>query len=177
MPSRSKKNQAIMKQRLEEAMKPPSSSHPVVSAVLFAHATNTGGGASMNTKTWNIASPGDSAYFVGGEKNTAGKRIKTAYVGRKPKGSTSSPGLSPLDVIQHVTRLRQATGNRETTNIGSWVDSDAPHKGVQIDASGGYGGIEEAMSHAKKRNEKAIWDMKNMSEVSNPDYQEGKRQK
>jgi hypothetical protein len=48
---------------------------------------------------------------------------------------------------------------------------------VQIDASGGYSGIEEAMSHAKKRNEKAIWDMKNMSEISNPDYQEGKRQK
>jgi hypothetical protein len=55
----------------------PRVANPVLSAVQFAHLTNTDGGASMNVHTNQIAKPGDEAYFVGGEPDSSGQRIPT----------------------------------------------------------------------------------------------------
>lgn len=68
-------------QRLDEAVSEikngPRVSHPIVSAVQFAHLTNTEGGASMNVHTNKIAAPGDPVHFVGGEPDKHGNRIPT----------------------------------------------------------------------------------------------------
>ena len=112
-------------ERFAEAVsgRAPRVHNPILSAMQFAYLTNTEGGASMNVHTNKVAEPGDSTYFVGGEKNIHGERIPTEYHGR-----------------------------------------------TELDASGGYGRLETAVGHMKARNEKALWNMKDMEEVRNPDY-------
>lgn len=144
------------KARLDEALTPPRISHPIVSAVQFAHLTRTEGGATMNVHTNKIAEPGDSVYFVGGERDRHGERIPTAYEG----------DLSPADVIRHKNRLKAAAGNNPVMNLGSWQEAGK----TEVDASGGYADLATAMDHMRARNEKALWNMKSMEEVRNKDY-------
>ena len=101
----------------------PYRTNPVLSAMQFAHLTNTEGGASMNVHTNALAEPGDQVHFVGAEPDRNGNRIPT-----------------------HV------------------------HGKTEIDASGGYEHLSEATEHMKARNEKALWSMGTMTEVSNPNY-------
>lgn len=46
----------------------------------------------------------------------------------------------------------------------------AYHGKTEIDASTAYRNLPTAMASMKSRNEKALWDMKNMDEVRNPDF-------
>jgi hypothetical protein len=144
---------------------------PVVSASQFALSTREDGGASMNVSDWSIPKMGESKHFVGGEKDTAGERIKTKYV----RPGSRNPQLSVKDVIDHAARLRQATGGQKDVYLGSWVDDKKPQTGVQIDASRGYRSLPKAKRMMEARNEMALYSMK-AGQVDNPKYDSSKAQ-
>lgn len=83
----------------------PRLAHPVVSAVQFAHMTNTDGGASMNVHTNQIAKPGDRRYFVGGEPDSKGNRIPTTL-----------HGDTEIDASGGYADLQEATGLMKSRN-------------------------------------------------------------
>ena len=56
--------------------------------------------------------------------------------------------------------------------MGSWVDEEAPEKGVQIDLSAGYKTKKAAEKKMVERNEDAIFDLKNMKNIRNEDVRQ-----
>ena len=162
---------ALTKERIYEALKPSNTTHPVLSAMLFSHATATKGGASMDVNTGNIATPKDDLHFVGGEKDVKGKRIKTKMI---DKGK-ASPGVTIAQALQHRMRIQKATGGQKSVNMGSWVNQDNPKEGVYIDASRGYTDLGEAKKTMESRNEMALFSMKK-GEIKNKKYDPNKKQ-
>lgn len=124
---------------------------PILSGVQFAHATNEDGGATQSLRTGRMLAPGEHGYIVGGEPDDHGNRIPTHY----------HEGLmSPLDAINHRSRLRQQT-HALGASLGSWRDKGK----VEIDASRVEPSRAVAVRAAKTRGEKAIWDNKRGKEV------------
>jgi hypothetical protein len=120
-------------------------------------------GGTMNTQTWHLAKPGDEAVFVGGQPDSSGKRIETAYEG----GGTATPSISPLSILQHANRIRKATGNSPRANLGLWVNPDIAEnkRGIDVDASTGVATKDEAIDLMKTRpSEEGAWSMKQMAE-------------
>lgn len=161
---RTKAFAARINARLTEAVQPPTKSDPVVAAALFSHATHNEGGATLNLSTNRLINPGTEAYMVGGERNTMGERIPTQML-------NSVPPLSALQMMEHV---RKETGGAKGASVGSWKN---PKTGeFELDASRSYPDQKWAMSTANARNEAAIFDMKNLKDISNPNFDPEKPQ-
>lgn len=149
-------------------------SHPA-EAQKFIDSTRDYGGASMSLKTMKMAQPGESVYLVGKEPSQkTGKPVPTSYVDT----GKSHPALNAQQFASHFLRLKGET-NKSTAAMGSWVDEEAPHKGVQIDLSSGYKKKSSAEKKMVERNEDAAWDMKKMQNIRHEDvrhkYAEGPR--
>lgn len=97
--------QSRLDEVVSEVKNGPRISNPIMSAVQFAHLTNTEGGASMNVHTNKIASPGEKMYFVGGEPDKDGNRIPTQYHGK-----------TELDASGGYDRLSTAVGHMRDRN-------------------------------------------------------------
>lgn len=125
---------------------------PLLNGVQFAIRTHAEGGASFNTSSNKFLQAGhDQTYVVGGEPDTKGERIPTKQV-------------SHVDVptaMEHISHIRQASGNRPDAIAGSWV---APGR-VDLDASSGFANRRQAMKVATSRNEEAYWDNAAATEV------------
>lgn len=131
----------------------------------FIDSTREHGGASMNLKTMKMAQEGDTAYIVGKEPSRkTGKPVPTEF---EDEGK-SNPSLSAQQFAKHYLRLRGETNNPSAA-MGSWVDEEAPHKGVQIDLSAAYKRKPTAERKMVERNEDAVWDMKTMSPIRHED--------
>lgn len=155
-----------------EALNEKPRQHPLLNAMQFIDDTKAHGGASMNVHTGELANVGSAdVTLVGGEKDTGGKRIPTAYYGKTRKGSSAkTPEMGLTDVLKERARVKGLTGGRKNVFMGSWVSTTEPHKGVQIDASAGFSDPNEAKSALKDRNEEAGFNLKTGEEVKNPSY-------
>ena len=121
----------------------------VISAVQFANLTKSGGGATMDVNTFDVAQPGENKVFVGGEPNVGGRRIRTKHV-----------DLHALDmptVLRNAKRVREKTGGRSNASLGSWDPKDG--RKVMLDAVGEYPNEDKAQEVAYKRNEEGIYNM------------------
>lgn len=131
----------------------------------FIDSTRDFGGASMSLKTMKMAQPGDSVYLVGKEPSKrTGEPVPTEFASQ---GETN-PSLSAKQFAEHYLRLRGETDS-PTAAMGSWVDEENKHKGVQIDLSSGYKRQSTAEKKMVERNEDAVWDMKNMQNIRHED--------
>lgn len=139
-------------------------SHPN-EAQKFIDSTREYGGASMFLKNMKMAQPGESVYLVGKEPSQkTGKAVPTAF---ESQGSTH-PSLSPKQFASHFLRLQGET-KKPTAVMGTWVDEEAKHRGVQIDLSAGYKKKQSAEKKMIDRNEDAVWDMKKMQNIRHED--------
>ena len=139
-------------------------SHPG-EAQKFIDRTKEHRGASMFLRSKKVIEPGQSTYLVGKEPSQkTGKSVPTEFVN---KGS-AHPGLSPKQFAQHFLRL-SGESSRPTAVMGSWVDEEAPHKGVQVDLSAGFKTRKSAEKKMVERNEDAVWDMKSMANIRHED--------
>lgn len=147
-------------QAYAEAFAQPAKSSPVLSAIQFERQTlgteKGDGGASMDVNTWQVHTKGSRAYFVGGEPDTKGQKIDTAY--------TSKEGVTLPHIIKEAMRVRHETGHRPAALIGSWVDKDEknPEKVVNWDAAANLPSRNKAKQAGKRRSpaEWAVWDNK-----------------
>lgn len=145
--------------------------HPLLSAVAFAHLTETQGGATMDANTGealDASDPSQDTYVVGGEPDTKGKPIRTIKARKS-------------DLLTKISKARknvvEKTGGRENATLGSWTV-----KGVtDLDASGKEPDLEKAMQKMDERKEKAIFSSKKFREsgyedgdINNPKFQDGK---
>jgi hypothetical protein len=148
---------------MAEAVKPPIKGDPGVAAILFSHATHSDGGATLDLSKNKVIESGTEAYMVGGEPNREGVRIPTQVADK----------VSPLSAVQMMEHVRAQTRGVEGSSVGSWKNAEGKY---EVDASRAYPSVPSAMSMARTRNEKAIWDMKRMEEIPNPDYDPNKPQ-
>ena len=131
----------------------------------FIDSTKNYGGATMSLATGSMIRPGDKAYIVGKEPSQkTGKPVPTAFesVGQ------SHPGLSAKQFASHFVRLRGESKDPRAA-MGTWVDEEAPHKGVQIDLSAAHKRRSDAEKKMITRNEDAIWDMGKMENIRHED--------
>lgn len=129
--------------------------NPIVSAVQFANLAEQTGGATMHLRSNQVVTPGHPGYMVGGEQDSAGRRVPTAY----------HPGaLSAGDVLRHQQRLRSATRAPEAA-MGSWRDTEASGSPHEVDLSAIYQNRTKAERIGRRRGEKAIWDNSRMDEI------------
>ena len=160
MASRKRK---LLRAALDQAFSSrPTGVHPIISANAFAQATNVGGGASMNVKSGELEEFGKPGYFVGAEKSVRGMggKIKTKYINRGGNQTRKSrPQMSAQDALVQRARVDKLTGGREGSTLGSWIDDEALHKGVQIDASKKFTDKDAAVKAMEDRGETALWDM------------------
>ena len=157
----------------------PAIEHPLLSAIQFDQYTQQYGGATMDVKTNKVLEPGETdVVLVGGEKDTAGKRIPTTYYGKTRKGSgPKETRLSPAQILSEKARVMRATRGREGAMVGSYISEDEPHKGVQIDASAGVTDRSQVIPTLRARNEESAWDNKNQTLIMNPYYKPRGRKK
>lgn len=167
------------RQVLENAAAGKAEAHPLISALQFNAYTREHGGASMDVNTGEILEPGKTdVVIVGGERDTAGKRIPTTYYGRSRKGGAPKDvDLSPIDVARERRRVKTLTGNRPGAYVGSYVSPEEPEKGVQMDASAGITDRSKVIPTLRERNEESAWDNKNQDLIMNPYYKRQGRKK
>jgi hypothetical protein len=129
----------------------------------FIHSTNNYGGASINLTSGNVIQPGEKVFLVGKEPSKlSGHPVDTAF----ESTGTKSPSLSAQQFASHFLRLQgHATDSKAV--MGSWVDSKAKEKGVQIDLSTGHKYKKTAERKMISRNEDAVWNMHNMRNIRN----------
>ena len=141
----------------------------VMGPMLAAKRASTGephAGATINVHTHEVAQDGDPLVFVGGEKDVAGKPIETEFEGKGQK----KPAISALSLMQHMDRIKAITGDRKNANVGLWLSDTQPEKGIQVDASAGFGSKEEAIDAMKDRPaEQGAWSMQD-GFIPNPHY-------
>ena len=127
-------------------------------------------GATVNVNNFRMAEDGTPDTFVGGEKDTTGKPVKTEFVG----AGEEKPSVSPLSVLQHAARVRTLMGGKPNANVGFWLDPDNRHLGSQVDASAGYPDEDAAIEAMKDRPaEHGAWSMRK-GFIPNPAYDENK---
>jgi len=85
---------------------------------------------------------------------------------------TNTQGGATMDV--HTNQIAEPGDNShfvggEPDKHGNRIPT-VHHGATEIDASGGYTHLPTAVGHMKDRNEKALWSMKTMDEVRNPDH-------
>jgi hypothetical protein len=153
--------------------------NPLISALQFNATTQKYGGASMDVKTGEMLNIGEAnTVLIGGEKDTAGKRIPTTYYGKTRKGGAAKPvDMSPSDVMKERRRVKSLTGNRPGAVLGSYVSEDEPHKGVQMDASAGVSDRSKVIPTLRDRNEEAGFDLMSGENIVNPYYKPRGRKK
>lgn len=131
----------------------------------FIDSTRQHGGATMSLSTGRMIRPGDTAYIVGKEPSQrTGKPVPTAF----ESVGESHPSLSAKQFASHFLRLKSETKDPRAA-MGSWVDEEAPKKGVQIDLSAAHKRRSDAEKKMITRNEDAIWDMKKMENIRHED--------
>lgn len=118
----------------------------------FVQTTAKHGGASMDATTGHIYQPGEHAYMVGQAPSTQGSPIQTQVVPGTP---------TPARVAAAHRNITRATSGRPGVAMGSWKDRGS----TEIDASEAYSSKSKAMHVAEDRGEKAIFGMKDMSEI------------
>lgn len=129
----------------------------------FIDSTNKHGGASINLASGKVAQPGENLYLVGKEPSQrSGHPVPTAFESTGSK----SPNLSAHQFSSHFLRLKGETSDPKAM-MGSWVDTKAKEKGVQIDLSTGHKYKKAAEKKMITRNEDAVWNMKNMRNIRN----------
>jgi hypothetical protein len=143
-------------------------------------------GGTMNVNTFKVAKIGDPLVFVGGEEDSKGNKIETRF----EDAGAEEPKISPLSILQHAQRIREATNGRPNANLGLWVAPRTERawkrtdlKGIYVDASGGFGSNEKAIAEMKNRPaEQGAWSMidqakdpkKKNGYLPNPNYSEAK---
>lgn len=129
----------------------------------FLHATNNYGGASINLTSGKVIQPGEKVYLVGKEPSKlSGHPVPTEF----ESAGTSSPKLNLKQFASHFLRLKEHATDSKAV-MGSWVDSSAKEKGVQIDLSTGHKYKKTAERKMIARNEDAVWNMHNMRNIRN----------
>ena len=132
----------------------------------FLDSTHEHGGASMFLHDMSTVNYGDKMNIVGKEPSKkTGKSVPTEFV----DAGAAHPKLSPVQFASHFLRLQGHAKNKKAL-MGSWIDSQAPKKGVQIDLSGGYKDRPTAEMKMISRNEDAIVDAsKGFEEIRHED--------
>jgi len=129
----------------------------------FIDSTNQYGGASINLHSGRVVQPGDKVYLVGKEPSRlSGHAVPTEF----ESTGTSNPKLNAKQFASHFTRLKSHATDAKAV-MGSWVDSKAKEKGVQIDLSTGHKYKKIAEKKMIDRNEDAVWNMHNMRNIRN----------
>jgi hypothetical protein len=129
----------------------------------FINSTNNFGGASMSLSEGKVAKPGDKLFLVGKEPSQrSGYPVPTHY----ESVGESNPRISAKQFASHFVRLKGQTSDPKAM-MGSWVDSKAKEKGVQIDLSTGHKYQRTAEKKMISRNEDAVWNMHNMRNIRN----------
>jgi len=85
---------------------------------------------------------------------------------------TKTRGGATMDV--HTNQIAEPGDNSyfvggEPDKHGNRIPT-VHHGATEIDASGGYTHLPTAVGHMKDRNEKALWSMKTMDPIRNPDH-------
>lgn len=146
----------IPKARLDEALEPPTRQHPVVSALQFGaqlHGSEKGdGGATMDVNTSQMHPKATNVWMVGGEPDTAGKRIPTTHAAAPPGGGDLTRTLRERE------RVRSATGGRPRVGLGGWINPDTG--GTEYDAALITKGRTEAKTKGKRRGEWGVFNNK-----------------
>lgn len=118
----------------------------------FVQTTAQHGGASMDAATGHIYQPGENAYMVGQAPSIHGSPVQTRVVAGTP--STGQAAAAHRSITGQ-------TGGRSGVAMGSWKDRGS----TEIDASEAFHTPEAALGVAERRGEKAIFGMKDMSEI------------
>jgi len=150
-----------------EKLTRPEGVHPALSAVEFAARTNakpvSDRGLTMNVRTGVTTDEQPAVgYAVGGERDVQGRRIKT----KKVNTGNKDPKLSADDAAKFAQTVRLGSSDKNV-NIGSWVDSNKPKSGVQLDASRVYKSKKEATKMMEDRKEDAMYNVQTYENVPN----------
>lgn len=154
--------------------------HALLNAIQFSNNTRRGGGASMNANTTRVLEIGSSdSVLVGGERDTQGKRIPTNYIKGGAEGSVRAEDLDidPYTVLSEARRVQNATGGSPTAIVGSWINSDEPHRGIQVDAVTEVKDRSKVHPLLEERNEYAGFDLKDGTEIKNKNYKPNEPQR
>ena len=146
-------------------------SHPE-QAQRFVDSTRENGGASIFLKDARMPDVGsEKMYVVGSEPS---QKTKETVPTRYENQGTGNANISPKQFASHFLRLKseatRASGQiKPQAMMGSWVDSQNPKKGVQMDLSVGLKNKQQAEKKMVTRNEDAIFDVKNISDIRHED--------
>lgn len=118
------------------------------------HQAALAGGASRHVTTGNVP---DRGFMVGGARDLEGQ----------PFAEISRPvdAFSLNDVRQHARELRDRFGEESATYQGAWREDDR----VVLDASQNFKAYSDAISAAKNRGERAIYDVARDRDVHTKD--------
>ena len=138
----------------------------------FIDSTREHGGASIFLKDARLPAVGsENMYVVGKEPSQKTKKtVDTQYENR----GTENRNLSAKQFASHFLRLKEeATRPSGTVKpqamMGSWINSKEPKKGIQMDLSVGLKKRSQAEKKMIDRNEDAIFDVKNVSDIYHED--------
>lgn len=138
----------------------------------FIDSTRENGGASIFLRDKRLPDVGsENMYIVGREPSQKTKKtVDTQYENR----GTLDRNLSAKQFASHFLRLRgEATSKsgriKPQAMMGSWIDSDNPEKGIQMDLSVGLKKRPYAEKKMIDRNEDAIFDVKNIADIRHED--------
>lgn len=138
--------------------------HDLTAAGRFVAATHEFGGATMNPRTGHVLEAGEDVHLVGGHADPqTGLKIPTRYYDQ----GVGNPHLSVAQA--HAERIRTLilTQGQKDSGLGSWIDSQNPTKGVQVDNSTIFHDRRQAETATLARNEDAMFSMKDLSEPRN----------
>lgn len=108
------------------------------------HQQALAGGASRSSSTYEVPSRG---YMVGGARNLSDQPF--------PEQQYAVDQFAVHHVRTHARAIRDHFGEDNSVHQGAWVEGD----NVVLDASQNMGTYHEAISAAKDRQERAIYDV------------------
>lgn len=138
----------------------------------FIDSTRDNGGASIFLKDTRLPAVGsENMFIVGREPSQKTKQpVDTQYENR----GTNNRNLSAKQFASHFLRLREEATRpsgkiKPQAMMGSWINSKEPEKGIQMDLSVGLKKRSQAEQKMVDRNEDAIFDVKNISDIYHED--------
>ena len=138
-----------------------------------ARLTNESGGASVDLRTLKPYEPGQDVQMVGGSKDArTGEQFPTRMVGL----GAQNPKMTVSDVLHIRNQMLPAAADNPHAVLGTWkvTDPEAPHRNrIDVDYSTAvHGDRRTAELLSVKRNEDAMFDMKDMSTTNNEEIRQ-----
>lgn len=119
----------------------------------FVNQVQKTGGASMDLNSGKLLQPGKKGFMVGGEPDRHGAPI--------PAHAVPEDDFGEKHVSDFVNYMKNVSGSTFRVNVGAWKDNGE----VVMDASKKAKRAKEAIRKGRNRDQKAIWDNKNMREI------------